>query len=280
MLSITCISSFELQCTLDTITYGFKDLGRIYRCRGRELIVTRENEEVTSVKRFRSDSATFADFEDDTDNALGSGSGSGDGARESFRSIKSLPTFEDIDTSLVMGFECWSETVHYIPNGLGSIFKNIKGLHITSSGIKKVTKENLQQFPHLIYLNFATNIIEYLTADLFEFNSEMRFVGFSQNRLVVIEPEVFNNLKHLNTIDLGGNTCIDKYAISTEIPDIKALIEKSCNYLLELRNEMKEKIENCEREKEIAREIGKCDGRKTISNEFSIFKLFFGFWLN
>lgn len=245
-------------------------------------MITRENKEVTGVRRFVSDSTIFDDLEDDNDD----GSGSGDGAKESLLNIDSSPSSGDIDTSLVMGFECWDETVHYIPYGIGAIFVNIKGLHITSSSIKKVTKENLRQFPHLIYLNLATNAIEYLSADLFEFNSEMRFIGFNHNRLVVIEPEVFNNLKHLNTIDLEKNTCIDKHANSTEneIPDMKAHIEKSCNYLLELRNEMKEKIDNCKTENESCRnskvESGKCVDRKALLKEFSMFKLFFGFWLN
>lgn len=269
-LAVYRASSLELQCMFGHKDYGFKDVGRTYCCTGINFTVTQENETVQSFKRFGSRrklsevlSPEYDEDDDDLDRLDDD---------EMLYNSKYFPA-TTFDSSAVLCFEFWNGDVHFIPSGIGKSFTQIQSVHITGSRMKSVTKEKLEQFPHLIYLNLASNSIEYLASDLFEFNPGMKYVGFHGNRLVVIRPGIFDKLNQLKAIDLTKNFCVDQLADNeTSIINVKRHVKLVCNPALQLTKS------NRDHESKAQNETIECESAKKFGSMILIFNLFFGYW--
>lgn len=105
----------------------------------------------------------------------------------------------------------WSlaNKMNYFPRGLTKFFKNIQNVVIYHANLKEISKKDLEQFGNKIrYLYLAYNDIEIIEGDLFEFSWNLLGINFSYNKLKHIDPEVFDGLNVIHTLDLESNPCL------------------------------------------------------------------------
>lgn len=105
-----------------------------------------------------------------------------------------------------------SQVLQYIPKGLGETFKNLEVLHILSSELKEITKEDLKQFPNLKSLWVNDCNLVHLESGLLQFNPKLKEVRFQYNEIISIAADIFEPLKDLEKADLGANSCISNRA--------------------------------------------------------------------
>ncbi|XP_070508762.1 putative leucine-rich repeat-containing protein DDB_G0290503 [Chironomus tepperi] len=116
----------------------------------------------------------------------------------------------------VNGFTAKYRTITYFPKGLESFFKNLKAIQIFQCNLKEVHQEDLKPFPNLVELSLQYNLLEVLEEDLFDFNPDLEHIDFSYNKLVHIEPKIFDHLTKLSTIWINANICIDRFTYDSK----------------------------------------------------------------
>jgi Leucine-rich repeat (LRR) protein len=78
--------------------------------------------------------------------------------------------------------------------------------------INEIHQSDLKPFPELEYLNLHNNTIEVLEEGLFDFNPNLGFISFANNKIYKIHPEIFDKLTKLTFLFLDANKCVDKLA--------------------------------------------------------------------
>jgi hypothetical protein len=138
-------------------------------------------------------------------------------SRETITSVNGESNFDGSKYSAV---NIWKQVVHFIPEGLGGFFPNLEELTIKISKLKKVQKEDLQQFPKLRFLDLHLNKIEFLPGDLLDANPELRAIAVGYNQISHVSHNLVTSLNKLEFIFLKGNKCIDEeYQTGTYIID-------------------------------------------------------------
>ncbi|KAL7013756.1 hypothetical protein ACKWTF_015564 [Chironomus riparius] len=135
------------------------------------------------------------------------------------------------DSSDVTGFIAKNNTVHYFPRNIANFYVNIKAIAIFHGRIKEIQQSDVKPFLKLVELNLFNNNIEVLDDNLFDYNSKLKYVEFSYNRIFYISSKIFDVLKNLVFLKLYDNICINK--ASTDSINSTILI-----------NEVKEKCHN------------------------------------
>jgi len=118
-------------------------------------------------------------------------------------------------------------TTNYFPRGLESFFENIKAISIRNSYLKEIHQEDLKAFPKLVELFLNENLLEVLEERLFDFNPDLQRMSFEYNKIVRIEPKIFDHLSKLGYLLLSENICINKGAIAYNSIEVKHLIKKA-----------------------------------------------------
>ncbi|XP_070505189.1 uncharacterized protein [Chironomus tepperi] len=154
--------------------------------------------------------------------------------------------------------------IHYFPRNLNKIFKNLKAIQIYDAGLKEIRQGDLKYFPNLMILYLDHNNLGILEKDLFSFNPNLEVMSLYGNRITHIDPNVFDRLTKLKSLNLEFNTCISMNAANNSAVQnvIKTASTKCSNsdYLnlqhkvknLEAASvnltsdELKEKLENLE----------------------------------
>lgn len=92
--------------------------------------------------------------------------------------------------------------VKFIPFGLKKKFPSLKALLFDQTDLQVVKKENLKEFgDSLQYLYLMKCKIISIDADLFEYNSKLKFINLYGNPIRYIEPDFFKNLIPMDYID-------------------------------------------------------------------------------
>jgi hypothetical protein len=112
----------------------------------------------------------------------------------------------------VKAFFASSHVIYYFPRGLEKFFPNIKVIYINNCQLKTITKQNLEPFSQLTKLYLQFNEIEELEDDLFAANEKLLYINLHSNKIKFIGDPTFEPLKHLNTLYLHNNPCINKDA--------------------------------------------------------------------
>ncbi|XP_070508739.1 putative leucine-rich repeat-containing protein DDB_G0290503 [Chironomus tepperi] len=130
----------------------------------------------------------------------------------------------------VVGFVVQFETLNYFPRGLETYFKNLKGVEIYKCNLKEIHQEDLKPFSNLVELRLQKNSIEILEEGLFDFNPDLEFIAFYGNKIVHIEPNIFDHLSKLSSLWLSLNSCINKYAENSTsgVKDVIKLAQVQC----------------------------------------------------
>lgn len=188
-------------------------------------------------------------------------------------------TIELINTDNGMkGFIAEDLDMLYIPRGIEVYIKNLTILIIKNCGLRKVTKQNLEKFNELLYLDLSYNQIEILEHGLFQSNKYVTKIILKSNKIKVVEGNVFNILKNLNYLDFRNTDCYSGMQDKRrEIIILVNQIETVClNYNLKLWNHISnnnEKFDNLTKENTIMRkEIEKLsiNFSKNVSNVTAI----------
>ncbi|CAH1734134.1 unnamed protein product [Chironomus riparius] len=107
----------------------------------------------------------------------------------------------------VQGFHIDVRTINYFPR-FEAFFVNVKLICIYNSNLKEVHQEDLKPYPRLIEIALHYNSIEVLEEGLFDFNPDLVYIDMSNNKIVHVEPKVFDHLSKLMTLHLDSNICI------------------------------------------------------------------------
>ncbi|CAH1733587.1 unnamed protein product [Chironomus riparius] len=111
---------------------------------------------------------------------------------------------------LVDGFHANRQIISYFPQGLDWFFPNLISLSVMRCGMKEIHQSDLKPFPGLRSLNMYDNKLQVLEQGLMDYNPNLEVVGFHGNRLVHIDPNVFDNLNKMTDLYVEGVPCIDK----------------------------------------------------------------------
>jgi len=124
--------------------------------------------------------------------------------------------------------------IHYFPRGFNKFFKNLRGIEISSTGLKEIHQRDLKDFPKLVALYLYNSNSEILEENLLQFNPNLEWISLHSNKITHIDPKVFVNLIKLKTLQLHKNTCIDMYASknSTAIQNIIRTAQLQCTNLI------------------------------------------------
>lgn len=101
----------------------------------------------------------------------------------------------------------------FIPTDVTVKLPNLKVLAITTSKLVSLSKENLKQFGEkLKIVDFSENKIISIDADLFENNPNLKMILLDRNPIRYIHPKFFTNLKNLSlkVLELESAGCIDQ----------------------------------------------------------------------
>lgn len=121
----------------------------------------------------------------------------------------------------VKGLRIQNKIINYIPRFIESLAQRITYFRIHSCHLKVVSKEDLQQFANLTVLSLASNDLEWLDGDLFDFNTQLDVFWFHDNKVKFIGANLFDsftkvwNLNIDNCFNFNGN-----------YPDLQKLKEK------------------------------------------------------
>lgn len=133
----------------------------------------------------------------------------------------------------VIGFFANKKTIQIFPKNLERFFRNLKALRIENCGLKEIFQSDLKKFPKLVYLRLPENEIEVIEEGLFAFNLNLEVVDFTDNNLIHVDPNVFDNLKKLSNFWFTNSSCVDFLALDSESQVRMGihLVKKQCKSL-------------------------------------------------
>jgi Leucine-rich repeat (LRR) protein len=147
----------------------------------------------------------------------------------------SFPEYANATTDV---FLITRQTVHYWPGGLEKNFPCIKTFEISDSGLKVVSKYDLQPHKKMRKLFLHNNDLQSIDGDLFEFNPEITYVDFSLNKLLTVVGEnVLHPLKNLKAAHFHKCRCIDYNALDVET--VKRKLSENCGSFEVMRKQLK-----------------------------------------
>ncbi|KAG5667885.1 hypothetical protein PVAND_015851 [Polypedilum vanderplanki] len=112
-----------------------------------------------------------------------------------------LPEFSDNTVGGVSIF--MAQNLKTFPSGIDNVFKNLYLIRIESCKLKEIHQNDLKVFPKLEILYLRDNQLEFLEANLFEFNLKLQKIWVDHNPLKEIDPMIFSNLPSLESLRIG-----------------------------------------------------------------------------
>lgn len=152
-----------------------------------------------------------------------------------------------------------SKTVTYFPRGITKYFKNIDHVHLHTTNLKEITKEDLKEFGEKLKIIKLYSVqIEIIEADLFTYNKNLELIYLKSNKIKHIANGVFDHLDKLSELYLAGNPCTssaDDADVRSKLITVIRSVEGNCkdqSYMfLEEKNAENKKLR---KENEILRE--------------------------
>lgn len=132
------------------------------------------------------------------------------------------------------------QTVLYWPGGIEKTFPCIRTFEISDSGLKSVTKFDLQPHKKMRKLFLHNNDLESLDGDLFDFNPEITYIDFSLNRfLTVVGEKLLVPLKNLKAAHFHKSECIDSPDNIFDPETVQRKLFETCGSFELMRKQMK-----------------------------------------
>lgn len=141
------------------------------------------------------------------------------------------------------------QTINFIPSGIEKYFPELLGVAIMNCHLKSIEKSDLKTFDKLIYLHIASNDLETLPNDLFEFHTELRTIQAYNNKLKYVGENIFAQLKSLQYAQFSNNICINPDdSLSHQIPALIQELKVKCPMKLSPLQECQRNSEELEEE--------------------------------
>lgn len=125
-----------------------------------------------------------------------------------------------------------SPKLEFLPSGIEKFFPNLERLVVTQTALKTLTRNDLENFPQLRVLDMSDNQIELLEAEVFEKNKKIESIDLSNNRLRSgsVEGNVFKFTRNLRALDVSNNVCVNGTAENAaEVGRLKVRIIDLCS---------------------------------------------------
>lgn len=97
----------------------------------------------------------------------------------------------------VEGFYVKNEVCHYIPKGIAEIFPALTAFGIVNSGLKEISKSDLENLTELVRFVSKDNEMEYLDDGIFDLNIKLESVTLTGNKIIFIGFSIFQTLPKL-----------------------------------------------------------------------------------
>lgn len=112
----------------------------------------------------------------------------------------------------VVGFRSENKILHYFPRGLENFFIAAKFVFINvwSSGLKEIHEADLAPFTNLKFISFSKNDLVVVERDLFINNPQLEIIGFPRNKITTVDTNAFDHLNNLVSLYMDHNVCISK----------------------------------------------------------------------
>lgn len=110
--------------------------------------------------------------------------------------------------------------------------ENLKFLSIFSSGLRKITQDNLRDLTNLISLDLGGNKIQTLKEGTFMYTTKMKAIRLSRNPIAFIAPRVFESLNYLELLELVSIKCYTGTINTTDSVEMSQALTNltlSCN---------------------------------------------------
>lgn len=196
LISLIFCCDANKRIVIDCVYEENSSYGYTCKVQNTELITSKDNREITGVRGFHLD-----------------GKGNDD--------VKLLDNYP-------VNTKCF-----YFPRMITKFFKNIESVQLHKSALKKLSKDDLEQFGEKLkklYMH-QDNDIEVIEADLFEHNPNLEEIYLQDNKIRHIEDGTFDGLQKLKELRLHGNTCTSETDYTTDRSKLMAVIrsvERKC----------------------------------------------------
>lgn len=134
--------------------------------------------------------------------------------------------FEDKTNDDVVSISFDFKNMTFFPRGLEMFFKDLKAIHVYRGTLKELHQSDFKELSKLIVISIGATQVEVLEEGLFDYNRELQYIFLVYNRISKIEPNVFDHLNKLESLDLQSNVCINKYSMYNK-RETKHLIERA-----------------------------------------------------
>lgn len=135
--------------------------------------------------------------------------------------------FENKTNDKVFAFNSFNGGFEKFPRNLNEIFPRLKAIRIFKGFLTEISQQELRKFPELEHLDLDENKIQVIEVDLFKFNTRIKIIWLGNNTLKSFEVESMKKLNHLKQIDARPN-CTSKYPIA--LPSDFDTIASNCAY--------------------------------------------------
>jgi Leucine-rich repeat (LRR) protein len=128
------------------------------------------------------------------------------------------------------GLSFYGNRFNFFPQNMETFFKNIEDIVVSDSGLLEIEQADLMQFKKLKILNLQINDIIRLEAGLFDFNPDLESFTINYNKITFIQPNIFDHLTKLHTLNFYGNKCTKASAMGDKLGVRRVIkkLEKDC----------------------------------------------------
>lgn len=135
-------------------------------------------------------------------------------ARQNFSNNSRIKSFNghhqaahnNANVSVVIFEEC---EMFEFPKNLHTFFPHLTIIQVIDCPVKEISREDLRNYPGLLYLGVIGTNIEYLPGDLFHYTPKLEIVDFSRNRIKQIGGLLLEPLVQVKAVNFRGNESIN-----------------------------------------------------------------------
>lgn len=132
--------------------------------------------------------------------------------------------------SQVQGVKFEVHQMKFFPQSITKTFPNLIAIYINDGILSEIHQSDLQPFPQLRYLDLFENHLEVIEADLFKFNQNLELIWLSNNRIRLVDPNVFNHLTKLSFLYMMENECIQQSETNrTQVLKLIENVKQKCS---------------------------------------------------
>ena len=130
----------------------------------------------------------------------------------------------------VFGISAYKKIIQFFPKGL-KFFKNLKLILFGSCQLKEIHQSDLKPFSNLVYIFLYENKIEFIEAELFNFNPNLEVVGFQETEIIHIDPNVFDHLIKLRYFWFSDGSCVgeDVEDSREQVQEVIKIVKSNCS---------------------------------------------------